>query len=251
MKFILTPAQWILADLDPIEWRFLDALPRIASGEVFPPDIRRRLLPDPLDVLAGKRQEHETFLEDWDEYVRPDLDSRFSADRDQVSRDLALALVREAGLDEDDDEDDEDDDLFDDFEDDEDDDLWDEEDDEDEDDGQDRQPELFEFDDLEDGDEDDGDDQDAVPTQVVISRASAEAWYSTLNQARLLMNEAHDLADAVERRGWTLQESPADPTMDPGRIVMLAQYDFYTALQSILIETMMRMPDPGGEESPD
>jgi len=214
MKFILTPAQWILADLDPIEWRFLDSLPRIASGEEFSEDCRRRLMPDPIDVPAGKRDQYEEFLEDWNEFVRPDLSVAFSEARDQVSRDLALALAEEAGPEYDGEFEDED-----------------EEADSDADGGEDELE--FEFD----------DERIWVPSQIVIDRSSADAWYSTLNQARLLMNEAHDLAEATERFRWPKPGSRAEKALDGARVLLLAQYEFYTALQSILIETMLRPPD--------
>lgn len=221
MKFILTQTQWILADLDPIEWRFLDQLPRLASGEGFSEQSRRRLLPDPIDVPAGKRDQYEEFLEDWDEYVRPDLVTAFTEARDQVSRDLALALAQEAGAEYDEEFEDED------------------EEDEPED------PE-FEFE-FEDEDDEDEDDAAWVPSQIAISRLSADAWYSTLNQARLLMNEAYDLAEATERFRWPRPGSEAELSMDGSRILLLAQYEFYTALQSILIETMLRPPDQAEE----
>jgi hypothetical protein len=152
-------------------------------------------------VPAGKRDQYDEFLEDWNEYVRPDLRVAFSEARDQVSRDLALALAQEAGEDGDGEED----------------------------------PE-FEFEDEEIG-------ETRAPSQIVIDRSAADAWYSTLNQARLLMNEAHDLAEATERFRWPKPGSRAEKAMDGPRVLLLAQYEFYTALQSILIETMLRPPD--------
>lgn len=230
MKFILTPQQWILADLDPIEWQFLDLLPHVASGEDFSSDCQRRLYPDPIDVPAAERPKFAELVQDWDDYVRPDLQSDFTQARDQVSRDLALALARDAGFEfEADDEDDgEEDDWEFDFDEEEDDleepEDWDEED--------------------EEGEDDDGE----VPTQLIVDRSSAEAWYSTLNQARLLMNEAYDLAEAEERLSWGANGPTGEMNIEPARLYLLAQYDFYTALQSILIEAMMRIRDESEEE---
>jgi hypothetical protein len=189
MRFILTPQAWILADLEPIEWDFLERLPHLASGEDFSADCRRRLLPDPIDVPAGQRGEYEGFLEDWAEYVQPDLEGAFASSRDRVGRDLDFARAR-----------------------------------------------LEEM--LRDAEV--PDEVPGYPTVVAIARESADHWYSALNQARLLMNEAHDLADAVERvrgPGGSFQKSRKP---DAAKLLLLAQYEFYTALQSILIETIMR-----------
>ncbi|MCB1229552.1 MAG: hypothetical protein KDN19_04770 [Verrucomicrobiae bacterium] len=210
MKFILTEESWILSDLDPIEWTFLDRIPEMAAGEALPPQFRQRLLPDPIDVPASERENEEGFLNDWGEYVRPDLESAFVAARDQVSRDLALAAV-------------------------------------------DGEFELVE-DDEEEIDEtvvDDEDEEEAgadhfiprpepIPARIEVAREASDAWYSALNQARLLMNEAHDLADATERFHWPDGDGTDVPPLDGARLLLLAQYEFYTALQSILIEVMTR-----------
>ncbi len=219
MKFILTEETWILTELDPIEWTFLDRIPEMAAGENLPPRFRHRLLPDPIDVPASEREREETFLEDWNEYVRPDLHATFIAARDQVSRDLALAAM----------------------------------------DGDRQPPEeeeeeaVVEDDAFEAANEDglDGDldteflphPSEGIPMRIEVAREASESWYSALNQARLLMNEAHDLADATERFRWPDPDSddpPASPPIDGARLLLLAQYEFYTALQSILIEVMTR-----------
>lgn len=201
MRFILTPQAWILADLEPVEWNFLERLPHLASGEDFSADCRRRLLPDPIDVPASQRGEYEGFLEDWAEYVKPDLEGAFASSRDRVVSDLDFARSR-----------------------------------------------LEEM--LRDA-ETPG-EIPGHPTVVAISRESADDWYSTLNQARLLMNEAHDLADAIERvRSPETSKKGRKP--DAARLILLMQYEFYTALQSILIETILRAgldgeDDGDGEE---
>lgn len=192
MKFILTPDSWEISEMDPIEWTFLNRIPEMATGAGLPEETRRRLLPDPIDVTAGEREAEEGFLEDWDEYVRPDLDSAFQAARDQVGRDLSAAEAEE-GL------------------------------------------------------EGEVDSKfPSVPVRVRVARAASDGWYSALNQARLLMNEVYDLAEASESHQWPgagddekESESQGPPT-DGARLVLLAQYEFYTALQSILIEVMSR-----------
>ena len=79
-----------------------------------------------------------------------------------------------------------------------------------------------------------------------MERDAAEAWYSALNQARLLMNEVHDLADAMERFRWPedAEDGGGDRPFDGAQVLLMAQYEFYTALQSILIEVMSRTPEP-------
>lgn len=227
MKFLLTPAQWILADLDPIEWRFLDTLPRIASGEGLSTEARRRMFPNPLEGPVEGRVNADALLEDWDEYVRPDIASQFSSARDQVSRDLALALVREA--------------------------EWDSGASGKDENGA-REQERAAGASPEGGADDDpfwdGPEAgaDPLPSRVVVDRSAAEAWYSTLNQARLLLNEAHDLAESVERFRWSEAGTGSSGPIDASRLFLLAQYDFYTALQSILIETILRMPGQYGTE---
>lgn len=72
--------------------------------------------------------------------------------------------------------------------------------------------------------------------RVEISHRHTESWYSTLNQARLLMNEEYDLADAEER---ILIRSLGSGAMDEERLVLFAQYELYSVVQSILVENLM------------
>lgn len=225
MKFILTEESWILTELDPIEWTFLHRIPEMAAGENLPPQFRSRLLPDPIHVPDSERKDEEGFLEDWKEFVRPDLESAFISARDQVSQDLALAQFGDSlskvtgspSVEEDEEE----------------------------------HPYAVENEEGEDDDlDEDGPEfaprSEGVPDQVEVARDSSEAWYSAINQARLLMNEAHDLADASERFQWPdpneeePQSTPQTPPIDGARLLLMAQYEFYTALQSILLEVMTR-----------
>jgi hypothetical protein len=73
--------------------------------------------------------------------------------------------------------------------------------------------------------------------RIVVPHEHTEAWYSTLNQARLLMNEEYDLANAEERQ--------LIRTMDPSlvgedRLLLIAQYELYSVIQSILVENLMQ-----------
>lgn len=72
--------------------------------------------------------------------------------------------------------------------------------------------------------------------RIVVPHEHTEAWYSTLNQARLLMNEEYDLANASERQ--------LVKTLDPSlvgedRFLLIAQYELYSVIQSILVENLM------------
>ena len=72
--------------------------------------------------------------------------------------------------------------------------------------------------------------------RVDVPHEHTEPWYSTLNQARLLMNEEYDLADAEERM---LIRSLGAGAMDEERMMLFAQYELYSVVQSILVENLM------------
>jgi len=80
----------------------------------------------------------------------------------------------------------------------------------------------------------------AMPRQqlyrVEVPHDHTEPWYSTLNQARLLMHEEYDLADAEER---TLIRSLGTGSMDEERMLLFAQYELFSVVQSILVENLM------------
>ena len=78
-------------------------------------------------------------------------------------------------------------------------------------------------------------------SRVEVANEHTELWYSALNQARLLMNEVHDIAGASERFGMSPDPGEEiDPSEWLGRLMLLARYEFYTALQSVLVEHLMR-----------
>ena len=72
--------------------------------------------------------------------------------------------------------------------------------------------------------------------RVVVPIDHTEAWYSTLNQARLLMNEEYALADPDERE---LAKQLGAEALGEGRLMLLAQYELYSVVQSILVENVM------------
>jgi hypothetical protein len=72
--------------------------------------------------------------------------------------------------------------------------------------------------------------------RVVVPFEHTEAWYSTLNQARLLMNEEFDLAAAEERH---LAKTLGPGSVGSDRLFLIAQYEMYSFLQSLLVEKVM------------
>lgn len=73
--------------------------------------------------------------------------------------------------------------------------------------------------------------------RVVVPFEHTEAWYSTLNQARLLMNEEFDLATAEERH---LAKTLGPEIVGSDRLLLIAQYELYSFIQSILVEKVMQ-----------
>lgn len=73
--------------------------------------------------------------------------------------------------------------------------------------------------------------------RLMIPLDHVEDWYSTLNQARILMNEAYDLAESDERLQFHAGESKS---LDDETVLLYAQYELYSAIQTILVEHVMR-----------
>ncbi len=73
--------------------------------------------------------------------------------------------------------------------------------------------------------------------RLLVPYENTEAWYSTLNQARLLMNEAHGLAGSEERH---LAKSLGPESVGEDRLLLIAQYELYSVVQSILVENVMQ-----------
>jgi len=73
--------------------------------------------------------------------------------------------------------------------------------------------------------------------RVIVSMENTDQWYSTLNQARLLLNEAHDLAQSAERfyLSGSLYEN-----LEPREAILLAKYNMFSAIQNILVENVMQ-----------
>ena len=72
--------------------------------------------------------------------------------------------------------------------------------------------------------------------RVEVAHEHTEPWYSTLNQARILMNEEYGIADAEDR---FIAKTAGMKGLDEERMVLIAQYELYSVLQSILVENIM------------
>ena len=72
--------------------------------------------------------------------------------------------------------------------------------------------------------------------RLEVKIENTELWYSALNQARLLLNEEYDLADSGDR---LLIQMEGPDAVDENRLLLLAQYEIYSVIQNILIESVM------------
>jgi len=90
------------------------------------------------------------------------------------------------------------------------------------------------------------DDQgDQTFHSLEVSGEHVEQWNSTLNQARLLMNEVYELAESERKLAEGVMDLPGDEE-DRSRQakaypkwLLLAQYGFYGAVQGFLIDAVM------------
>ena len=172
MRFQLNDDFWALDALSPAEWHLIAELPSTASGEVFREEARERLYPPPVSADSLADEETIESVEDWNEFVQPEMESTFKEARDTVEKDLSQA--EKISMEE----------LF--------------------------SAEQFEA--L----------KETLPElrRVVIPNEHTEAWYSTLNQARLLMNEEYDLASSEERMMLRLEQQE---NVDQERLLLFAQ----------------------------
>tara|TARA_R110002096_G_scaffold23303_8_gene74252 strand:- start:1307 stop:1876 length:570 start_codon:yes stop_codon:yes gene_type:complete len=189
MRFVLTDEFWGLDALTPAEWHIIAELPEVARGRDFSQSTRDRLFPSPFAPDALLDEDTTTHLEDWKQYVEPDLHDTFREARELVSKDLDAVEVIPA-------------------------------------------KDFFEPDDQERLD----DMPDLRRLRVPLKHS--EPWYSVLNQARLLMNEEYDLAESDDRILLQLQNAEG---VDQDRLMKLAQYEFYSIVQSILVENVMTL----------
>lgn len=193
MRFIVTEELWALDALNPVEWHFLCELPNAAAGVGMDSSIvKKKLFPSPIDEGPELDLDSSQQIEDWEEYVQPEIETLFNDARTVVSKDIDSAETLPA-------------------------------------------TEFFEEEELEEM----AHQSDDLPDyrRMIVSRENTEAWYSVLNQARILMNEQHKIADSDERFAILMGSEEEDITPEHG--MLLAQYEMYSAVQGILIENLM------------
>ena len=179
MRITYDDDSFTLGDMSEPEWFLLQRLPALAAGEGIDPESRRRLTPDPLDLPADARAGHEEFLEDWKEYVQPDLNEAFDSARKRVLADLEDVTETSERLENDD---------------------------------------------------------DATVYTLKVDRDRTELWYSTLNQARLLMNESYDITQLEKE---ILEDQNGEAAEDPAKRILVVQNGFYSFIQSYFLEHLM------------
>lgn len=179
MRITFDEDSFTLGEMSEPEWFLLQRLPQLAAGEGLDPAASSRLSPDPLDVPAGARAEHEEFVEDWKEYVMPDILDGFGEARNTVKSDLIYVAETTEVLD---------------------------------------------------------NGEEATEFALRVDRENVDPWYSTLNQARLLMNEAYDIA-SVEKE--IMESEDGEAADDPGKRILVVQNGFYSFIQSYFLEHLM------------
>lgn len=190
MRFTLRENEWVLDFLNTAEWYFVYELPKVATGSDFSQEVQDSRLPPPIVDSEGNAVKSED-SEDWDEFVRPDLEEGFSKDRAKVESDIDRAEKT------------------------------------------DRPIEWF---------EEEGEVPEEIPDgpmwRVRVPTDHTEEWYSTLNQSRILMNKAHNLAEDDSRYLMSMF-GMKDDEMTQEKALLLAQYEFYCVIQNILVENIM------------
>lgn len=90
MRFTLREDEWVLDFLNTAEWYFVYELPKIASGEGLPKEVVDDRLPAPIVDQDGEAVQSED-TEDWNEFVRPDIEDGFAQARSKVIADIDTA----------------------------------------------------------------------------------------------------------------------------------------------------------------
>jgi Domain of unknown function (DUF2017) len=88
---------------------------------------------------------------------------------------------------------------------------------------------------MEDLEEDSTPDLPLEMRRVRVPLEHTEAWYSALNEARLLLHEEHGIAGMSDRLETTARDEPLPDDL----LLLLAQYELYSVVQSILVENVM------------
>ncbi len=94
MRFTLRQSEWSLDFLSTAEWYFVYELPNLAAGKGFSDQTRANIIPPPIVDADGEAVENED-VDDWNEFVRPDIDDIFDQSLAIVSRDIEAAQKSE------------------------------------------------------------------------------------------------------------------------------------------------------------
>ncbi|MEM7012953.1 MAG: DUF2017 family protein, partial [Verrucomicrobiota bacterium] len=135
---------------------------------------RRRILPD---VTTDK--EAKELVDDWREFVVPDLESQFNSAVQTVTDDLDMAEESE-------------------------------------------------------------DDEGNVYHSVEIPNDHGETWYQVLNQARLILNEEHDVEGTRELL-MSGEENPSE--INEEKVLTFLQFRVYAAIQEFILTNLMGVDD--------
>ncbi|MCF6314573.1 MAG: hypothetical protein L3J39_19145 [Verrucomicrobiales bacterium] len=212
MRIVLSQQGWVFDGLSGLEWLFLQRLPVLVDELSADEGARLRLFPDPVREQdrearqgSGLDEDEEEIVDDWKEYVRPELQTLFDEACQVVATDLLAVQQGVVAVDADDEG-------------------------------------------AEKGEE-------QVFYSLEVKGDHVEQWNSTLNQVRLLMNEVYDLAESEKGLAESLLEQVEDSDEDAAasgkqrsrqadaypQWLLLAQYGFYGAVQSFLIEQIMEI----------
>lgn len=217
MRIVLSQQGWVFDGLSGLEWLFLQRLPILVDELSADEGACLRLFPDPIreqDRVArqgsGSDEDEEVIVDDWKEYVRPELQTLFDEACQVVATDLLEVQqgVVAADLD------------------------------------------------ADGGAEDSEKGEEQVFYSLEVKGEHVEQWNSALNQVRLLMNEVYDLAESEKGLAESLLEEVEQVGDADGgsgqqqrsrqadaypQWLLLAQYGFYGAIQSFLIEQIMEI----------
>lgn len=199
MRIVLSQEGWVFDGLTGLEWLFLQRLPALVDELSVDDGARLRLFPDP--VRENEEESRETTgMDDDEEGVISDWKKYVRPELETLFDEARQVVVKDLEA-------------------------------------------AQEF--REEGDEGKDEQADQIFYSLEVSGEHVEQWNSTLNQARLLMNEVYELAESERKLAEGMMDLPSEEE-DRSRQakaypkwLLLAQYGFYGAVQSFLIDAVM------------
>jgi hypothetical protein len=208
MRMVLSQQGWIFDGLTELEWLFLQRLPILVDELGADEDARLRLFPDPVREKEEEAREGSGTDDDKEsENLIGDWNKYVRPELETMFDEARHRVVKDL-----------------------------------------EKAQQFEVE-VETGGELGG----QVFYSLEVSSEHVEQWHSTLNQARLLMNEVHELAESERQLAEGVMDLPGvDEGLDGEeglsrqakaypKWLLLAQYGFYGAVQSFLIEYLMEV----------